>query len=81
MAEKKTSGSQPGPSQAAYAPPAEIEEKFLELERRIEAVVELVDKLRQENRILSERLARVEEIRRRALEKLEALLDKVEMLT
>ncbi len=81
MAEKKISGSQPGQDPASYAPPAETEEKFLELERRIEAVVELVDKLRQENRILSERLARVEEIRRRALEKLEALLDKVEMLT
>lgn len=84
MAKQQLSSSQVQPEEKAgqaVSPAPELAERFLKLEKRIEAIVDLVAKLREENRTLAERLVRAEELRRQAVERLESLLDKVNTLT
>ena len=61
-------------------PSPEVAQRFSELERRVEAAIELITRLRHENRELARRLAEVERKRKQAAERIDSVLDKIDTL-
>lgn len=62
-------------------PQKELSERFEALERKVDVAVELIGRLKAENRGLAARLAEEGRLRKRAAERIEALLDRIELLT
>ncbi|MEO0082046.1 MAG: cell division protein ZapB [candidate division WOR-3 bacterium] len=84
LGEPGASTPKPGSETVSSGPAAVgpgVVECFAELERRIEAAIGLVTRLREENRELARRLAEAEQSRKQAAERIDSVLDKLEAMT
>lgn len=57
-----------------------LTEQLNELERKIDQAVELLSRLRRENRELQEKIARMETLRLNLMEQLNSIIDKIDSL-
>jgi chromosome segregation ATPase len=64
----------------AYQPDKAVVEQFNALERKIEEVLGLINRLQQENRQLQERLNELERLRAEAIRQINTIIDKIEAL-
>jgi len=64
----------------AYQPDNAVVEQFNALERKIEEVLGLINRLQQENRQLQERLNELEKLRAEAIQQINTIIDKIEAL-
>ncbi|MGQ9707282.1 MAG: hypothetical protein ACUVUR_00185 [bacterium] len=63
-----------------YQPDKVVIEQFNVLEKRIDQALELINRLKQENRQLQERLNEVEKLRAEAIRQINTIIDKIETL-
>lgn len=63
-----------------FATDPKLNEQLNELERKIDQAVELLNRLRRENRELQEKIARLEGMRRTLIEQLNSIIDKIDSL-
>jgi len=70
-----------GAGSGGRVPSAELVEVFSELERKIEAAIELISRLKEENRELSRRFSEAERLRQETAERIDAVLDRIGTLT
>ncbi|MEO0025883.1 MAG: hypothetical protein ABIK22_02290 [candidate division WOR-3 bacterium] len=57
-----------------------LNEQLNELERKIDQAVELLSRLRRENRELQEKIARLEKLRQTLINQLNTIIDKIDSL-
>ncbi|MEO0086215.1 MAG: hypothetical protein ABIK37_06235 [candidate division WOR-3 bacterium] len=61
-------------------PEKELEAQFRLLEKKIDAALDMIGRLRREKKELEERLAEAARLRQEALQQLNALLDRIDAL-
>lgn len=63
-----------------FQPDKKLVEQFHTLEKKIDAVLHLIARLKEENRQLQEELTKLEARRQNALQQLNNIIDKIEQL-
>ncbi len=63
-----------------YQPDNSLVEQFSALEKKIDEALLLIGQLRQENRLLKEKLAELEKVHASAVEQLNTIIDKIDSL-
>ncbi len=57
-----------------------LNEQLNELEKKVDQAVELLHRLRRENRELQEKIARLERMRQTLIDRLNSIIDKIDSL-
>ncbi len=76
-----TSGLTRLPLSMKKGPDEDLIEQFRLLESRIDAALELIVRLKEENQELRGRLAEAERVQQKAVQRIDAVLDKIDVLT
>lgn len=65
---------------STYQPDKRVVAAFAELEKKIDRLLALVSQLKEENKELRQRVAELEKLRGDAVQQLNTIIDKIEML-